>query len=175
MFMNIEEVADIIKSIAEGFEESCLDCMDKNRNIVEDLIREQLYAGLDSKGYFLNPTYDNDPFFDDDGVWKGRSKDYKKWKEKITPPETSYLLRLPPRPTNIPNLKITGNFYDSIKASKGNNELQILSSGFDDGSEIIKKYGDNILGVSDTAIEYFNKSYLMPWLEDFYKSCGYEL
>ena len=76
---------------------------------------------------------------------------------------------------NANGLKITGNFYDSIKASKGNNELQILSSGFDDGSEIIKKYGDNILGVSDTAIEYFNKSYLMPWLEDFYKSCGYEL
>lgn len=172
---DIEYVAGIINSIADGFEGACLECMDKNKSVIENLIHEQLYAGIDGEGQYINPTYDNDPYFNEDGIWKGRAHAYKEWKERITPPETSYLLRLPPRPVNIPNLKIKGNFYDSIKVTAVSNEFKIISSGFDEGSAIVSKYGDKILGVSDTAVEYFSNSYLIPWLENFFKSCGYEL
>lgn len=172
---DIERISDIVNSIVLGFEDKCLECMEKNRDIIEDSIREQLYAGRDSNGQYLNPSYDNDPYFNEDGIWKGRQDDYKIWKEKITPPSSSYLLSLPPRPLNIPNLKITGKFYESINVSRVNDEIQIKSSGFDEGASIISKYGDKILGVGDTAIDYFNNKYMLPWLEEFYKDCGYEL
>ena len=83
------------------------------------------------------------------------------------------MLYLPPRPVEVPNLFITGTFYDSITADRIDSGLRFSTKGFTDGSSIEKKYGEQILDIGDTAKEYFNIMYLRPWMERFFSECGY--
>lgn len=70
--MGIEEVANIIKKISDGFEEACIQCLSDNSGIVLRAVTEQLYSGLDGDGKHLSPTYDDDPFFEEEGTWYHR-------------------------------------------------------------------------------------------------------
>lgn len=171
---SIYEVSKIINAIATGIEDECLKCMDENKNIIRDSIQEQLFSGIDGTDRCLTPTYDNDPYFKEPGPWQNKAQSYKRWKEKITPPISSYLLNLPPRPTEVPNLFITGTFYDSIRLKKRNADMQVFTEGFIDGPDILKKYGDKIFSLGSTAREYFIMMHLRPWIERFFRECGYK-
>lgn len=171
---SIYEVSVIINTIANGIEEECMKCMDENKSIIRDCIQEQLYSGVDGTDRCLAPTYDNDPYFNEPGPWQNKPERYKRWKEKITPPISSYLLNLPPRPTEVPNLFITGTFYDSIRLKKSSTGVDVFTEGFIDGPDIQKKYGDNIFSLGSSAKEYFIMMYLRPWLENFFNECGYK-
>lgn len=171
--MSIEEVSDIIGAISDGFEEACLDCLTENSGVVLDAVREQLYSGLDGNGQYLTPDYDTDPFFNEEGYWHGRAKDYKAWKYKITPPIAGTMLGLPPRPDNVPNLFINGKFYSEIYALEVENFLMI-NPGIGKGPDIVAKYGDEILNMGPTAIEYFNANFMLPAIDTFFKNCGYK-
>lgn len=94
-------------------------------------------------------------------------------KEKITPPLRGEMLYLSPRPVEVPNLFITGTFYDSIFADRIDSGIRFLTKGFKGGASIEKKYGEQILGIGDTAKEYFSIMYLRPWMERFFSECGY--
>lgn len=166
---DFEKLSVAVHSAVEGFSQGCMDALSANKRMLADLVREQMYAGLDGKGDFLSPSYDNDPYFSEDGPWKGRSQSYKKWKEKITPPIDSYLMHLPPRPISVPNLFITGSFYDSIHVSVRDDTVDIVSSGFVDGDDIINKYGDDILFPGYNARLYLKENVLLPWLHRYFK------
>ena len=170
---SIYEVSRIISRIADSIEESVVECMDSNKGVIRDCIQEQLYSGQNGDERLLEPTYDDDPFFNDDGPWKDKAERYKRWKERITPPIRSHLLNLPPRPVEVPNLFILGSFYDSISVKEGNGGVDIYSDGFVDGNSIVRKYGDNILALGPTARDYFIMNHLRPWLERFLMGCGY--
>ena len=170
---SINEVYNVINAINSRLESEILECMSENSNIVEGLIREQIYAGQDGSGKLLNPTYENDPFFEEKGRWYHRNKQYKHWKEKITPPITSEVLFLPPRPIEVPNLFITGRFHDSIHAKKKGCLIGISTKGFSSGNDIVSKYGNDILTLGYEGKSYFSQKILKPYLERFFKSCGY--
>ena len=170
--MGIEEVARIIDAIAAGFEEACMKCLADNGGIVLQAVREQLYAGLDAEGRHLSPTYDDDPFFSEPGMWYGRAADYKAWKRELTPPVTGTMLGLAPRPDEVPNLFINGKFYSEITVSRQGDVL-VTDPGAGNGPSIVAKYGDEILGMGSTAIEYFNATYMLPAIDSFFKDCGY--
>lgn len=170
--MDIQRVADIIHKIADGFEENCVQTLDDNRNVVLQAVREQLYSGQDGKGSYLSPTYDNDPYFNEPGWWFGRAYAYKAWKREITPPVKGTMLGLDARPDEVPNLFVDGTFYSEISARRNGNGLE-MDAGNGNGPSILAKYGDNILMMGPDAIEYFNLYYLIPSIEDFYRSCGY--
>lgn len=170
--MGIEEVSKIIGKISDGFEEACIRCLDDNSGIVLRAVKEQLYSGLDGDGNYLSPTYDNDPYFEEAGYWYHRAKDYKAWKYTITPPIAGTMLGLPPRPDDVPNLYIRGIFYSEIAAYlKG--DVLVVDPGSGDGSSIVAKYGDAILDIGPTAVEYFNVNYMLPAIDSFFKDCGY--
>lgn len=171
--MGIEEVADIIHKIADGFEEACAQCLADNSDTVIYVITEQLYCGVDGDGNFLSPTYDDDPFFNEPGYWHNRSDDYKAWKYRITPPMNSATLSLPPRPDNVPNLCIDGTFYSEISARRQGMEL-MLDPGSGNGPAIVSKYGEQILELGTASVSYFNQEYMMPAIETFFESCGYQ-
>lgn len=171
---DIDKVYNVIHSIASGFKEECIKCMEENKEELVDCIHEQLYSGLDGTEHLLSPDYNNDTYFNEPGPWQHCAEQYKRWKEMITPPLRGEKLYLPPRPVEVPNLFITGSFYDSIIAEKTNLGLRFSTKGFKEGSDIEKKYGEQILGVGDTAKEYFNLMYLRPWLERFLGECGYK-
>ena len=164
---DFDELHRVIHSIASGFKEECVRCMEEHKNVLVDCIQEQLYSGLDGTEHLLNPDYDTDTYFNEPGPWQNRAEQYKRWKERITPPLRSEMLYLPPRPVEVPNLFITGTFYDSITADRIDSGLRFSTKGFTDGSSIEKKYGEQILGIGDTAKEYFSIMYLRPWMERF--------
>lgn len=170
--MDISQVAAIIHSIADGFEESCAQCLDDNKGIVLEAVREQLYAGLGGGGSFLSPTYDADPFFEEEGQWYHRADDYKKWKYTITPPLKGAMLGLAPRPDEVPNLFINGKFYSEITAVRRGDVL-VTDPGNGNGPAIVSKYGDEILNMGPRATEYFTEMYLLPAIGSFFEKCGY--
>ena len=167
---SIDEVYEVIHKINTGIKRECLACMEDNSNVIESLIREQLYSGMNGKERLLRPDYDNDPYFNEPGPWFHR---YKKWKNDITPPIESEVLFLPPRPVEVPNLYITGKFHDSIQARLSGEVMEIKTIGFNEGPDIEKKYGSEIFELGDTAKKYFSERILRPWLEKFISNSGY--
>ena len=169
----LDEVCDAVKRWVDGFDGKCLECMEGNQGVFVHLITEQMYSGLKGDGTYITPSYDDDPFFEEPGMWFHGSERYKAWKGEITPPVSSTLLGLPPRPYDVPNLFITGMFHESIKASRAGDVIRVYTSGFRDGPQIERKYGEEIFQLTDEAKEYFNIYALRPWLNDFMIKCGY--
>lgn len=174
--MGIEEVANIIHAIAEGFEPACERCLHENGERVRLLVLEQLIAGQDREGKHITPTYDDDPFFEQEGFWHKRNAAYKAWKRTIAPiTGGGEVLGLSPRPDAVPNLFIDGTFYSEVNARNIPNGVTI-DPGTGNGPEIVAKYegaGHDILNMGPTAIEYFNQNIMLPAIGDFFKSCGY--
>lgn len=170
--MNIQSVCDIIHKIADGFEDNAVECLCTHSDVVLTLIREQIYSGVDGDGKYLSPTYDNDPFFEEPGKWYHRAKDYKAWKYRITPPETSLYLHLAPRPVEVPNLFIDGTFFGQINAEMRGRELDI-TPGNGNGPTIREKYGDRLFMIGSNAVEWFNTEFMWPAIECFFSNCGY--
>lgn len=170
--MNISQVRDIIHKIAAGFEENGVKCLSDHSGHVVMAVQEQIYSGQNGEGELLAPTYLTDPYFNEEGYWKGRAKDYQAWKKSITPPAGSTLLGLPPRPDDVPNLYINGKFFSEITASRKGDVLH-TDPGNGDGPDIEAKYGDSLLNLGPSAVEWFNADFLKPSLEKFYRKCGY--
>lgn len=170
--MDIQGVYDIIHKIVEGFEDNAMQCLSDHSGNVVIAIQEQIYSGQNGEGALLSPTYDADPYFEEEGPWYHRAADYKAWKYEITPPVGSSLLGLPPRPDNVPNLFINGKFFSEITATRRGDMLYV-DPGHNDGPSIVAKYGDEILNMGPNAVEYFNREYMWPAIERFYNECGY--
>ncbi|MCR5044649.1 MAG: hypothetical protein K6A93_11055 [Bacteroidaceae bacterium] len=156
----------------DNFEDCVLSCLETNHEVVEDIVHEQLYSGLDGNGQYLSPTYDEDPYFNEENRWKGKSRQYKEWKQRITPPMQGEMLFLPPRPVEVPNLFIIGTFYDSIRTERTSDSLRVYTGGFRDGPVIERKYGEAIFSIGMNGKEYFNEHFLRDWIEAFWRSCG---
>lgn len=178
--MDIEQVSEIITKIADGFEDAVVKCMHENADYFTDAVHEQLYSGLNGKGEYLSPTYDEDPYFNTvhwkhlyDGVTYEGASGYKEWKERITAPEKSQMLNLPARPVSVPNLFIDGTFYDTISSDTIAEGVNVVAMG-GDAPAILQKYGSVILDITDVAIEHFNTNYTISAIESFYSNCGYQ-
>ena len=92
--MDWDRLTDAVNTAVDGFEDAVLACLETNKGVVEDIVQEQLYSGVDGNGNYLSPTYDDDPYF----KTPEHSRWYKNWKERITPPIQGEMLFLPPRP-----------------------------------------------------------------------------
>ncbi|MBQ9524789.1 MAG: hypothetical protein IJR69_06680 [Bacteroidaceae bacterium] len=170
---DFDRLESVIDAIRTGIKDSIHECFEEKRDIITMCVTEQLYSGIDGEGEYLKPTYDDDPYFNEKGPWHGANYAYKKYKERITPPVRSYMLNLPPRPLAVPNLFIIGTFHASINAARVGDVVKVYTSGFRDGPEIERKYGEAIFKLTDDAREYFNIYALRPWLNDFMINCGY--
>ena len=175
--MGITEVANIISRIADGLKDACVNCLQDNSDVVVLAISEQLFCGLDADENYLDPNYDNDPYFEEEkSPWYHRAKAYKEWKHNITPPQFGTMLGLSPRPDNVPNLWIDGTFHGQINAQRIEGGLNI-DPGNGRGPDIVAKYEvDNkvILDLGPTAMRYFNEKYMIPAISKFFKDCGYK-
>lgn len=170
---DFDKLEHSVHSIVTGFEQTVAECLTQNKSVVEDLIGEQLYSGLDGDTNSLRPSYSDDPFFDIKGRWYHDSDGYIEWKKNITPPIASPRLNLPPRPLDVPNLYITGTFHESIRATVNGGKVSINTVGFSDGPDIVGKYGDNILNIGMDAREYIVLEMLKPFVGNFFKKYGF--
>ena len=171
--MDLEGVYNIIHAITEGLEESILQCLESQSRTLVYAVQEQIFCGQTGDGKFISPTYDDDPFFEEEGFWYHRSKDYKAWKYSITPPAGGTLLGLPPRPDNVPNLYINGKFFSEITATRRGNIIYV-DPGSGNGPAIVAKYGDSLLNLGESAVAFFNREYLRPALDAFFRNSGYK-
>ena len=60
-----------------------------------------------------------------------------------------------------------------IAYKRGYPVMEIKTIGFNEGPDIEKKYGSEILELGDTAKKYFSERILRPWLEKFIANSGY--
>lgn len=145
-----------------------------NGELMTDFVREQLESGLRGDDKMLKPTYINDPFFKKKGPWKGRARQYMKWKERITPPEQGQRLFLPPRPVDVPNLRIEGVFHRSIRARKVSGGVVIETSGTNFGDDIERKYGSRIFRLGSKARERITAK-ILARMYDRWRQVGLDL
>lgn len=167
------DVCDMVVRMVDGFEPEVIRCLGDNVIIAEDAVREQMYSGIDGEDKYLSPTYDDDPYFEEKGPWYHRNNGYKQWKREITPPTAGVMLMLQPRPDNVPNLFINGKFHSEVFATMQGDTLSIQCAPDGDGPDIVRKYGEQLLQLGPTAIGYFNNTYIIPYIWQFFADCGY--
>lgn len=177
--MDIRQAADIVKKIADGFEDACLKALQSASDDAVRAVSEQLMSGLDGEDAYLEPTYDEDPYFQEikwylteNGVRYHGSEGYKRWKETITKPKRGPMLDLPARPVEVPNLWIDGTFHGSIHAVNTSLGIDIRATG-GRSAEIVGKYGEGILMLGTKARKYMLVEHIIPGIDDFLNKCGY--
>lgn len=170
---DIFEVCDMITRMVDGFESEVMRCLDENKVIVSDAIREQIYSGLKGDDRLISPTYEDDPYFEQKGKWYHRGEAYKQWKLDITPPTAGTMLALQPRPDYVPNLYIFGTFHDEIFATVKDDTLIVDVDESGHGPDIVAKYGSQLLHLGTTATEYLNNTYIIPHIWKYFTECGY--
>lgn len=156
-----------------GLENECVRIIQIHSDDLLDMIRSQLYSGLNGNDKPIRPTYETDPYFrtPEAGRWRNNSKGYARWKYFQTPPRGSAYLH-PPRDFSTPNLIINGLFYDSISAVKIKDGVNILSQGINFGNDIEKKYGSTIFGIGNRSKEYFMSYIFKPLLKRYFSQYG---
>lgn len=132
-----------------------------------ELVKDQLYSGLNGNDKALTPSYLNDPFFNtpEAGQWRGRASAYAKWKYLQTPPRGSSAGH-PPRKFETPNLTIIYVFYDSITAVNIEKGVRI-GSNTPLGSDIEQKYGSVIFKIGNISKAYFINHIFKPYWKYF--------
>jgi len=107
--------------------------------LIEELQREQLFAGIDSFGEPIIPEYSTDTI---------RRKGKKS----------------PPQPTDRVTLKDTGKFYKGIKGEI--KDKKIIVTGRDSKTEMLKgKYGEKILGLTDENVALVLEGVRQPLIQ----------
>ncbi len=139
--------------------------------ILEELQKDQLYAGRDASGDFVSPSYLEDTFFKSPEA----AERYAQRKDRIQARDSGMAISLfGPKPYDVPDLIITGRLvYDSVRASISNNTLAINFSGM--GARINeKKYRGVLDGLSDIVWQHYREFYFLPKfldrIEDYFKA-----
>ena len=112
----------------------CSDAVAQTKDDLLKINKEQLYDGKLKTGADLSPTYLDDPYF----KTPASAKRYSDWKDQITPNSK--------RKSGVPNLFITGVFYDSLSISISGLDIKTDSS-FHSASDIESKFSTDIFGL----------------------------
>jgi hypothetical protein len=120
------------------------DAVAANTEVVADLNRKQLMAGLTKKGEKIEPKY--------------RSKPYASQK--------TYLNSRPGAGT--PDLKLTGAFHRSIEARAYASQLELMA-GDKKAPRLIIRY-PGILGLTPDNIVFLQREYLLPHMRNAIKT-----
>jgi hypothetical protein len=166
--MAYKEAYDNYKRFQSGLTAEIAGIIQKHKQELIDLVKSQLYSGLNGRDKELRPTYETDPYFKtpESGHWRNNGKGWAKWKYMETPPrQSSYGHQA--RNFSTPNLIIKGNFYDSIRAKNIIDGVHILSEGVAFGGDIELKYGSIIFGIGAISREYFISHIFSPNLKRY--------
>ena len=164
----IKEVSQRVAEINLRLTADLQQILQDNAALAVEMVGEQHEAGLDGYGQPLTPSYLDDPYFNDTAHPQVAARNYVQWKERITPPQTTWRLMLPPRAPETPNLRINGYYRRTISATPISGGLRI---GTDDmlGGAVTAKYGDDRLyklGVE--ARTYIAEEIIMPFLRQLF-------
>lgn len=143
--------ANVVKLKAELLHQARL-LIQRQGNILLELQRDQMYAGLDARGQNIAPRYSQDPWFKS----KESAARYAAWKASLRQRRPAPFL--PPRPEDVPNLIITGTLiYDRLRLRVNPWAVKVDLPGFD----VEGKFGP-VLGFSPVVLDYYRRRYFWP-------------
>lgn len=179
----IAGVSNAVRMLKNNFMPEVTNSLRESEDLIHDLITDQLMAGLDENGKQIRPTYLQDSYFRETTKTEKAARKKAMWwrdmKERITPPETSNLLKFPPRNRNTPNLIITGEYHRSITPividGKDGGKIITRSIGFYAGDNALEeKYGPSHLGLTRKAKKYLLDNRIKPAIENLLKKYGFK-
>lgn len=133
--------------------------MSEDEGLLLELMKDQLFAGLDGDGNPLRPTYQEDPYFKS----REAAQRYSDWKDTMFQRTHNDLFTR--RPPGTPNLIITGTlFYHTLVASVGNDSL-IINAQSPIIGKLEGKYGDALLRLSPMALKFYTEEHLFIRLQ----------
>ncbi len=128
---------DLIRnSQALNVESEAVTSIQRTEKDMAELNREQLAAGFDAQGDRLMPY---------------RSRDYAEFKHQMNPEPG----------LGNPDLILTGAFVHSLRV-RGQGKNIIFHASDIKADDLLKKYGDDVLGLSDRQQEYYNEDVFYP-------------
>lgn len=134
--------------------------MSEDEPLLLELIKDQLYSGLDGEGNSLRPTYQEDPYFKS----RDAAQRYSDWKDSLV--QRTHNPLFTQRPKGTPNLIITGGwFYDTLVADAQPEGL-VIRSDSPLISVLESKYSDYLLRLSPLALEYYVTERLFTRLQE---------
>lgn len=137
--------------------------MSEDEGLLLELMKDQLYAGLDGDGNPLRPTYQDDPYFKEFKNPQAAAQAYSDWKDGMM--QRTHNTLFAKRPSGTPNLIITGSwFYDTLVAYAGNDSL-IINAQSPIINELEGKYGDALLKLSPLALKFYTEEHLFERLQ----------
>ena len=124
------------------------DALHENQEQAVNLVKDQLYSGLDGNLKLLTPSYSQDPFF----KTREAALKYAKFKATQNPRTINPLFGA--KPYDTPNLIVNGKFvYDRMRMVSLKDRVAFEIGGRL-RNEIPKKYGKNTLKLSTKAVTY---------------------
>lgn len=155
--MTVKEMTVKIQHVQKNLIPWCEEIIEAHAADIKELLRDQMYAGLDGEGNKLTPGYSQDPYFKKPGA----GDRYAKWKDTLILRNHNSIF--PAKGFDTPNLIITGTLiYDRIFVQVGNGKL-ILDATSSIIAKIKLKYGD-IFKLSPLALMFFTTEILRPKL-----------
>lgn len=149
-----KKITDIDSTIDEVVE--------KNKDVLLSLNRDQMLLGRDAKGNELSPSYLNDPYFDN----AAQAQAYAAMKQRL---EAKHNARIenptiyPAKNRTTPNLIVTGPFQDNMFIITSPGKFTIGSTYVDSG-DIERKYNNEVFGIAPGSVMFFYDNYLKPAL-----------
>lgn len=133
----LDTLARALKNLPARLTATVLEVAQANNYVLEDANTAQLEAGLDADGRQITPEYAE------------LTVDIKTAKGQ---------------PTDRVTLRDRGDFYAGIVAQVRGQELEMVGTD-SKTAKLQEKYGDDILGLSEQAIDEFREDYVRPELE----------
>lgn len=130
----LDFLGNAFKRLPQALEQQVEDTVRDNVAFLEDANTAQLAAGKDSTGKDITPEYAD---------------------------LTIALKQIKGQPTDKVTLHDEGDFYRGIMATLGGKQVEMM--GTDPKTEkLTEKYGEEILGLPEPAVEEFKQDYLLP-------------
>ena len=131
-----------------------VEVLDADKSILVELQKDQLFAGQNSKGGNLAPSYYADPYFKSPIA----AAKYAKFKESNDKQVRMHNPAFKKKEMETPNLIVNGKlFYNAIFAELSNDSLILHSRGAII-AKLESKYGD-LMGLNETAWKYYIEKY----------------
>lgn len=137
--------------------------VEKRKDVLLSLNRDQMLLGRNASGNLFTPGYLNDPYFDT----PAQARAYAAMKERLLPSHNARIENptiYPSKPSDTPNLIVTGPFQDSMFIMTGGDSFTIGST-YVDAPDIERKYNNDVFGLAPSSAMFFYEYYIKPALE----------
>ena len=156
-----------IRERLKGLDETIAGVVDKRTDVILSLNRDQMLLGRNASGDLFTPGYLNDPYFDT----PAQARAYAAMKERLLPSHNARIENptiYPSKPSDTPNLRVTGPFQDSMFIMAGGDSFTIGST-YVDAPDIERKYNNDVFGLAPSSSMFFYEHYIKPALERLLK------